>query len=802
MEKCHFIGIGGIGMSGLARILLRKKIAVTGSDIASSYVTEGLKTAGAQVFIGHDAKYITPNTTIVYTSDIKQDNPEFLAAKELKCKMLHRSDLLHYLMEGYKTLAVTGTHGKTTTSSLLTTTLINEGIDPCYAVGGIVTHLKANAGYGEGNYFVAEADESDGTFLKYRPYGAIITNIDLDHMNHFGTEEALIDAFKKFAGLVQSPQHLFWCGDDPRLQNLKLPGISYGLGKNCTLRAINPVQKEWATTFDVEFKGKRYPNVKVALIGHHNVLNALAVFGLALSVGAKEGSLRDTFASFEGVGRRCEKKGMMNQIQLLDDYAHHPTEVVTTLDGIRTAITDRRLVAVFQPHRYSRTKDCLGTYGNIFDIADQLIITDLYGANEKPIPGVSHEAILAEVKQRSNIPVQYVPRAKLAETMAKFLRPHDVMVSLGAGDITKLSGEILTQWKLNPPQKLKLAAICGGCSVEHEVALNSADNLCKGFDKDCYDVHYFGITKQGKWITGPDTISKLRKLVNKPEKNEGPQISAQIIEQLQQCDLLFPILHGPYGEDGTIQGLFELLGKAYVGCDYRAGAIVMDKVITKKLVKEAGVPIGDFIAFSQTEWHRNKSSIKKQINEQLEFPVFVKPTHLGSSIGVSKVEHENQLDEAINKALLLDTHAMVETGIKGREIEFGLVGTDDILVMPPAEVITSGRMQSYDSKYSKDGFRVIPHADLQKQVEAEGMELAKRAYVATGCAGMARIDFFLDEKGNYLFNEINPIPGCTATSVFPQICAMNKLSIRELDDRLVRLALQRKRQQDRLQKVL
>jgi UDP-N-acetylmuramate--alanine ligase len=803
MEKCHFIGIGGIGMSGLARILLRKKIVVTGSDIASSYVTEGLKTAGAEVFIGHDAKYVNQNTTVVYNSDIKKDNPELLAAQQLNCRMLHRSDLLHYLMEGYKTLAVTGTHGKTTTSSLLTSVLINEGLDPSFAVGGIIAQLKANAGYGDGKFFIAEADESDGTFLKYRPYGAIITNIDLDHMNHFLTEEALIQAFRDFASQVESPQHLFWCGDDVRLQNLKLPGISYGTGSNCTLRALNIVQKGWTTIFDIEYKGRRYSQVKTSMIGHHNVLNALAVFGLALSVGAKEGSLRDSLVAFEGVGRRCEKKGEMHKIQLLDDYAHHPTEVKTTLEGIRAAIGDRRLVAVFQPHRYSRTKDCLGTYGTIFEAADTLIITDLFASNETPIPGVSHEPVLAEVKQHSSIPVQHIPRNQLADAMAKFLRPHDVMVTLGAGDVTKLSGEVLAHWKLTPPQKLKVAMICGGCSVEHEVALNSADNLSKGFDKNCYDVQEFGINKQGNWLTGPNVVAQLRTLVNKQDsQSTHSKIPGTILDQLQQCDLLFPILHGPYGEDGTIQGLFELLGMAYVGCDYRAAAVVMDKVLTKKLMIVEGIPTADFVSFNQTEWIQKPTFIKKQILEKLKFPIFVKPSHLGSSIGVKRVDHENELDDAIINALKLDITAMAETGIKGREIEFAVIGTDEITVLPPGEILTEGRMQSYDSKYNKDGFRVAGHANLPPEIEKAGMELAKRAYIAAGCSGFSRIDFFLDESGKFWINEINPIPGCTETSMFPQICEANKLSISELDDRLIRLALQRKRQQDRLKKAL
>lgn len=442
MEKCHFIGIGGIGMSGLARLLLSRNIAVTGSDLASNYVTEGLERAGAKVYIGHSPQHIDSNATVVYSSDIKTENLEYQTAMRLHCPLMHRSDLLLELMSGYKTLSVAGTHGKTTTSSLLAYVLTEAGIDPSFAVGGIIPQFQANAKHGQGDYFVAEADESDGTFLKYPSYGAIITNVDLDHMNYFGTEKNLIDSFKQFASQVQSKNHLFWCGDDIRLRRLALHGTSYGLSKECALRASNVRQEGWKILFDVEFNEVNYTNVEVSLIGLHNVLNALAVFGLALTVGAKEEVLRHALKTFQGVNRRCEKKGEVNQILLLDDYAHHPTEIETTLHGIRSAIGKKRLVAVFQPHRYTRTKDCLGTYGQIFDSADELLITDIYAAGESPIQGVSHDNILEEVRQRSRLSCRYVPRKDLLKFLASDLHPHDVLVTLGAGDITKLGSEL------------------------------------------------------------------------------------------------------------------------------------------------------------------------------------------------------------------------------------------------------------------------------------------------------------------------------------------------------------------------
>lgn len=449
-QKCHFIGIGGIGMSGLARILLKKNVIVTGSDLASSYVTEGLIKEGAQVFIGHSANHISPDTTVIYNTDIKKENAEYQTAKHLQCPILHRSDLLQQLMQGYKTLAVTGTHGKTTTTSLLTVVLIMAGWDPSYAVGGIVTQLHSNAAHGHGEFFVAEADESDGTFLKYSPFGAIITNIDFDHMNYFGTEANLIKAFKDFSDKVENARHLFWCGDDVRLRDISLPGISYGLRQDCILRAENIVQDGWKLVFDIVYQGRRYSDVRLSLIGKHNVVNALAVFGMALSLGVKEDIIRKAFSTFEGVGRRCSRKAD-GKVLILDDYAHHPSEIRTTLMGIRTAIGKRRLIVAHQCHRYTRTRDCLNTYGGIFDVADELFMTDLYTAEEVPIPGISHESVMAEIQKHSpQLPIHYVPRKDLVGSIIKFLRPSDVLVTMGAGDITKVSTEVAARLHQEP----------------------------------------------------------------------------------------------------------------------------------------------------------------------------------------------------------------------------------------------------------------------------------------------------------------------------------------------------------------
>lgn len=797
MKQYHFIGIGGIGMSGLARILLGQKAIVTGSDLANSYVTEGLSRVGAKVFIGHSADYISPEATVIYGSDIKNDNPEYQAAVKLKCPLLHRADLLLLLAKDYKTLAVTGTHGKTTTTALLTTVLKEAGLDPSYAVGGVLPQYQSNADHGKGEYFVAESDESDGTFLRYNPFGAIVTNIDFDHMNHFKTEQALVSAFHQFCRQVTNPELLVWCGDDPRLKQLQLPGISYGFGSHNALRATHWQQEGWLLSIDMEFRGKHYAQVKIALIGRHNVLNALAVFGLALTLGIEESVIRKAFMAFGGVKRRCEKKGDANHILVLDDYAHHPTEVKTTLEGIRSAIGDQRLIVVFQPHRYSRTRDCLGMYGPIFEAADELVMTDIYAAGEAVQSEITPQRLLEEVKQAGTIPFSYIPRKELLSRLFTRLRPYDVVVTLGAGDITKFSAELAEELQKKAPPKLRVGVVYGGKSTEHDVSLSSAKNILDALQAGPYELEHLGISKEGRWIVGPQTMQQLEK---REVAEEGPLLSPQVLEQLLTCEVLFPVLHGSYGEDGTIQGLFEMLDKAYVGCDYRASAICMDKVVTKKLAKVEGIPTTEFVSFGRFEWTHSREALENQIKKTLTFPVFVKPSHLGSSVGVYRVDHFAEVAAAVEKVLRLDTTVIVENGVHApREIEFSVLGNDEVTVFPPGEILTEGKPQTYESKYSQTkGLPVAPKATLSAAQLKEGIELAKRAYRATGCTGMARIDFFVDQKGKFWLNELNTIPGFTPTSMYPKICLANGWKSEKVVTRLIELARQRKRAQNRI----
>lgn len=782
LQKCHFIGIGGIGMSGLARLLLKRNSAVSGSDISENYVTKGLSQEGAKVHIGHSSTYITPDLTIVYSTDIKQTNAEYLAALEMKCKMLHRSDLLKILMEGKKSLAVTGTHGKTTTSSLLTTVLKCANTDPSFAVGGIIPQYGYNSGHGEGEYFVAEADESDGTFVKYKPFGAIVTNIGLDHLDHFKSESALVQQFAIFLNDVQSKDHLFWCGDDARLQQIAPEGVSYGFSDDCMLRVSQFQQEGWRCFFDIDFEGKRYSRIEIPLLGRHNALNASAVFGLALRLEIPEELIRQGLLSFQGVARRAEKKGEHQGVLVLDDYAHFPTEIVATLKGLREAIGERRLIAVFQPHRYTRTRDCLGLYGDIFNEVDELFVTDIFGGSESPIAGVTIEKVMDEIK----IPLKYVSRPDLADSLAKFVRPHDVVITLGAGDITKMGTELLDILKKNGVTKYKVGVVFGGRSSEHEVSILSSQLMIDSLKREYYDVYEFFINKEGIWSNGKD---------NHPASSLP--ISREVMDNIQKCDVFIPITHGNFGEDGTLQGFFEMLDKAYAGPDHRACALSMDKALLKAVWLTHGIPTSPFVTFNAYQWKTQRESIIESIRNKLRYPVYAKGTHLGSSISVSKVETEDKLSAAIEHVMEYDSHILVENEILGRELEFAVLGNDRITIYDPGEVARVAEIYTYDEKYTDCGIPSIYKAELTPEQLANGKELVKKAYQLAGCKVCSRVDTFLDSSGNFWMSEINPLPGCTAYSMFPKVCEVNGLPGPELLDRLVILALEKKRTQNK-----
>lgn len=422
-EKYHFLGIGGIGMSALAHILLEKGSEVSGSD---------LRAAALQNTFNMVDK-IPEGRAVVYSSAIKKNNPLFQEAEKKGALLLHRSELVGRLLKGKRGLLVGGTHGKTSTSALLSWVLSYAQMEPTFAVGGILKNFQKNGRYGKGDFFVLEADESDGSFLNYSGEGAIVTNIEEDHLDFWKEKKELVKGFKTFIDSIKNPELLLWCSDDPLLQKMNPKGISYGMAGE--LRLLSCKQKGGATYFSAHFKGKTYEDVELPLMGEMLALNALAVFGMGLQLGIEEKVLREAFKAFQGVKRRQEKIGEKKRVTIYDDYAHHPTEVRTLLKSFKKGVRERRLIALFQPHRYSRTRDCFEGFQEAFKDADMTIVTDIYAAGEKPIPGIEPQSLVKEAL--------YIPKEKILALLPKLLLPGDVLVTIGAGDITEFGPKIL-----------------------------------------------------------------------------------------------------------------------------------------------------------------------------------------------------------------------------------------------------------------------------------------------------------------------------------------------------------------------
>lgn len=445
-KKMHFIGIGGVGMSGIAEILINLGFDVSGSDLKESETTKRLQTLGAEVFIGHYPSNIKDYNVIVTSSAIDFTNPEIIEARKRKIPIIHRSEMLAELVRLKHGIGVAGTHGKTTTSSILSHLLWSGGLNPTSVIGGKVLNFGSNAKKGEGDYLVFEADESDGSFLNLLPSIAIVTNIDADHLDHYKYFEGLKDAFLQYINNIPFYGYSVICIDDPVIAELvpkiERPFYTYGLSKDADFRASNIRQENGKTKYTCHYKDELLGEITLPLLGHHNVLNSLSVVAVAIELEMSFEDICKGFETFVGVGRRLELIGEKNNIRIVDDYGHHPTEVMATLQALKTL--DRRVVVVFQPHRYSRTQLLFEEFGKSFYSADKLFLTEIYPAGESPIEGVSTKLIADAVAKNNDLDVTIIDHfEKIPEVVTDYLKEGDIVVTLGAGDIYKSARQIL-----------------------------------------------------------------------------------------------------------------------------------------------------------------------------------------------------------------------------------------------------------------------------------------------------------------------------------------------------------------------
>jgi UDP-N-acetylmuramate--alanine ligase len=452
LRSVHLVGVGGAGMSGIARLLLARGGAVSGSDARESRVLAALRASGARIFVGHAAEHIEGSETVVVSTAIRESNPELMAARSNGLRVLRRAEALAGLMSGTRGIAVAGTHGKTTTTSMLTVALQHAGLDPSFAIGGDLNEAGSNAHFGSGDIFVAEADESDGSFLLLAPFGAIVTNVEPEHLDHYGSGAAVDEAFTSFVGTIDPAGFLVACLDDPGSARLVAIGraaglrvVTYGESEGADVRVASVGGAGRVTTWDAIVRGRRLGQVTLAVPGRHNALNSAAVLAAGLELGVSPHSLREGLAAYSGVRRRFDFRGSAGGVRVVDDYAHHPTEVQATLRAATVAAEGGRVLVAFQPHRYSRTAAFTPELGTALGLADVVIVMEVYAAGEDPLPGVSGATVAAAVPLPAD-QVSFEPSwSKVAGQLARAARPGDLVLTMGAGDVTLLGPEVLRE---------------------------------------------------------------------------------------------------------------------------------------------------------------------------------------------------------------------------------------------------------------------------------------------------------------------------------------------------------------------
>ncbi|MGV3001769.1 UDP-N-acetylmuramate--L-alanine ligase [Vibrio sp.] len=457
--KCiHFVGIGGAGMSGIAEVLLNEGYDISGSDLNENTVTERLKAKGATIYIGHQAANIEKASVVVVSTAISTDNPELIAAKELRIPVVRRAEMLAELMRFRHGIAVSGTHGKTTTTALVTQIYFEAGLDPTFVNGGLVKSAGTNARLGSSRYLIAEADESDASFLHLQPMVSIVTNIEADHMDTYGGDfETLKQTFIDFLHNLPFYGQAIMCIDDPVVREL-IPRVSrqvitYGFSEDADVRIVNYHQKGQQGKFTVVRQERADLDITLNIPGKHNALNAAAAIAVATEDNISDDAIVRALVSTQGTGRRFDHLGEFDtgngQAMLVDDYGHHPSEVDVTIQAARSGWPDKRLVMIFQPHRYSRTRDLYDDFANVLEKVDVLIMLDVYSAGEKPIAGADSRSLCRTIRSRGKVDPIFVDSSnKLPSTLASLLEDNDLVLTQGAGDVGRVA-KILEDFQLD-----------------------------------------------------------------------------------------------------------------------------------------------------------------------------------------------------------------------------------------------------------------------------------------------------------------------------------------------------------------
>jgi UDP-N-acetylmuramate--alanine ligase len=736
-------------MSALARILIAKGYEVSGSDIATSRTVEALKRLGAQIAIGHQGAAVHGSDLVVVSDAIPlEENPETIEAARLDLPRIRRSRLLGLILEGYRVIAVTGSHGKTTTTAVLTQILAAQSGDPLGIVGAEIPAWGGNVRFGGGPFAVVEACEAYEGYFDLHPEFVLLTNLEADHLDYHGTPEALVESVKTFVRRATGEPPLFYCADDEGTHTVAADfhkAISYGFEQG------GHVARYEAGTLS-------YENVSVrpSLIGRHNALNCWgAIVAAAHITGASFEQLLPHLASVSGAERRLEKVGEENGILVYDDYAHHPTEIRASLNALRETYPGRRIVCVYQPHLYSRTQHFQSQFAPVLALADVVVMTDIYPAREEPLAGISSLLIVEDLERRGR-PVWYVPsRFRLPRAVGRIAEKGDIVVGMGAGNIEEFPRAFLAELARRS-RPLRIAVLAGGYSAEREVSLHSGRMVAralrsKGYDVEEYDPERILFSK----------AQSLRALV-------GPE----------RPDLAFLALHGTGAEDGRIQAFLDLLELPYTGGGPIASALAMDKQAAKDILSKHNIPVPFGICLGAHE----------SLPADLPLPAVVKPRSQGSTVGVTFVRSRAELEAALQLAWKYDEAALVEEWVEGVELSVPVVGDE---ALPPVEIVPKSGTYDFAAKYTPGATEEIVPARVAEEIQERAKDLALRAHRVLGLLDLSRTDLIVRESGELVVLEVNSLPGMTSTSLVPRSAASVGISFEDLCERILHSAMKR-----------
>lgn len=723
-DSFFLVGIGGAGMSALAKMLKDRGKLVRGTDSTASAVTAELIAEGIGVHIGHTGDPIQAGDAVILTDAIDLSiSPEVKRARELGCSLFRRSQLLGYLLSDRKVIAVTGTHGKTTTTGMTGSALIAAGMDPLVVVGAAIPEWGSPVREGNGEWAVVEACEAYDSFHDLDPAVVILTNLELDHSDFHGNYENLRASVLRFVN--RASIGLVYCDEDDGAREIA------SLAQ--TPRKLPYGKKQEA----------------LAIPGEHNRLNAGGASLAASLAGASEIQALAGIKAFRGAERRLQvhREG---PITVVDDYAHHPSEIEASLRALRERYPDRRLIVVYQPHLYSRTKDFLPDFAKTLNAADVVVLTDIYPAREDPIPGISSARIAEGISK----PVRYVPsRFLLPREVAAMAKPGDLVVGMGAGTIGDFVPEFLKELDRTGP--LRVAVLEGGDSAEREVSLVSGRAIAGALVEKGYQVERYDATER---------------LLSRGDLG--------FLTGANRPDVAFLAVHGTNAEDGAIQGLCELLHIPYTGADILSSALCMDKDRTKVILQAHGLPVPRGVVVTEPT-----------VNVDLTYPLVVKPNAQGSTVGLSFVDRPEELEEAIRYALQFGSPAIVEERIVGMEISVPVLGDR---ALPPVEICPVSGAYDFASKYEPGATEEICPARLSDESLEVAMDLALRSHRAMGCEGATRTDMMvLRNPDRFFILEVNSLPGMTGTSLLPNSAKTAGISFPDLCDWIVKDALRR-----------